>query len=85
MSAAPPPAPPSPPTPPLRDHMLDLARRKPTPPPAKFWLWTVLLVVVGAICLAQILGWTRSPVADKIRNRVESRPPADGGPTTPPR
>ncbi|MCC7138154.1 MAG: hypothetical protein IT460_06965 [Planctomycetes bacterium] len=76
MSSVPPSSPP-PSSTPLKDRMLDLARQKPTPPRAKFWLWTVLFVVVGALCLGQLLGWTRSPVADKIRDRVESRPPPD--------
>ena len=84
MTAAPPSSPP-PPSPALKDRMLDLARQKPIPPRAKFWLWTVLFVVVGILCVSQLLGWTRSPAAEKIRDRVESRPPADGRPTTPPR
>jgi hypothetical protein len=47
------------------------ARKKPKPPPARFWVWLALFVAVGAAGLAQILGLTSSPVADKVKQRIE--------------
>ena len=47
------------------------ARKKPKPPAAKFWVWLILFVAVGAVGLAQILGLTSSPVADKVKQRIE--------------
>jgi hypothetical protein len=54
--------------------MAQAARERPAAPPAKRWLWLVVLGVGVAIALAQLLGLTSSPVEDKMRR---GKPPAD--------
>jgi ribosomal protein L7/L12 len=67
-------------TPSIRDALAEAARRKPAPSRRRWVLWAVFGGAALVAGIAQVAGWTKSPVAERVLEERRRRGELPGQP-----